>query len=68
MHEKCLAAIDRVSAACRRHGKTFGAVTTTPEHARMLVDKGCLMLSPTNDVRTFNVGVKSVKQTFAEFF
>lgn len=68
MHENCLKAIDRVARACGRHGKSFGAVTTSPEHARMLVDKGCRMLSPTNDVRTFNAGIKSVKQTFAEFF
>ncbi|MCA8996088.1 MAG: host specificity protein [Planctomycetaceae bacterium] len=68
LHEKCLAAVDRVAAACDKNGKTFGAVTTTAEHSKMLVDKGCRMLSPTNDVRTFNAGVKSVKQTFAHLF
>lgn len=68
MHEKCLEAIDRVAAACKNHGKTWGAVTTTPEHARMLTDKGCLMLSPTNDVRTFNMGVKATKEMYSEFF
>lgn len=68
MHERCLEAIDRVAAACRRHGKTWGAVTTTPEHAAMLVEKGCLMLSPTNDVRSMNAGIQSVKQTFGRFF
>lgn len=68
MHPDCLRAIDRVSQACSRHGKTFGAVTPSPEHARMLIDKGCRMLSAINDVRTFNAGIKSLKQTFAEFF
>jgi 4-hydroxy-2-oxoheptanedioate aldolase len=68
LHESCLDAIDKVAAACNKHGKSFGAVTTTPEHAQMLVEKGCRMLSPTNDVRTFNAGIKSVKQTFANLF
>lgn len=68
MHADCIAAIKQVAAACESHGKTFGAVTTSPEHARMLTEFGCKMLSPTNDVRTFNAGVKAVKDTFAEFF
>lgn len=68
MHADCLAAIDRVARACRNHGKSWGAVTTTPEHAAMLVEKGCQLLSPTNDVRTFNAGIKSVKATFSQFF
>ncbi len=68
LHPRCLEAIDKVAAACRRHGKTWGAVTTTPEHADMLVEKGCLMLSPTNEVRTINAGIKSVQQTFSNLF
>lgn len=68
MHEDCLAAIQKVAAACESHGKTFGAVTTTPEHAKMLKEYGCKMLSPTNDIRTFNAGIKAVKESFKEFF
>lgn len=68
LHERCLAAVEKVAAACRTHGKSFGAVTTTPEHARMLRQYGCQMLSPTNDIRTFNAGIVSVKATFREFF
>ncbi len=68
LHPKCLKAIDRVSAACRKHGKHWGAVTPTPEHAAMCIEKGCTMFSPTNDVRLFNAGVKAVKQSFAGLF
>ncbi|QDT32876.1 HpcH/HpaI aldolase family protein [Thalassoglobus polymorphus] len=68
MHESCIAAIKKVAAACAKHGKTFGAVTTTPEHAHMLAELGCKMLSPTNDIRTFNAGIKAVKESFSEFF
>jgi 2-dehydro-3-deoxyglucarate aldolase/4-hydroxy-2-oxoheptanedioate aldolase len=68
LHPKCQAAIDRVAAACEKHGKSWGAVTTTPEHAAMLVDKGCRLLSPTNDVRMINEGIKAVKARFAGLF
>lgn len=68
LHPKCLAAIDRVSAACRKHGKHWGAVTPTPEHAAMAIEKGCTLLSPTNDVRLFNAGVQAVKRSFAQLF
>lgn len=67
-HEKCLAAIDRVSAACRNTGKQWAAVTFNPQHADMLVEKGCKMLSPTNDTRIVMAGVTSAKKDFAKFF
>ncbi len=68
MHEKCLAAIDRVSAACRNHGKHWGAVTPTPEHCAMSIEKGCTMITPTNDVRLFNAGIQAMKKQFADLF
>ncbi len=68
MHPDCIAAIDRVAAACRRHGKSWGAVTPTPEHARMCAEKGCQMISLTNDVRLINAGLRAVKETFAAHF
>lgn len=67
-HPDCIAAIDKVAEACRRHGKSWGAVTPQIKHAEMLYEKGCRMLSPTNDVRIINAGIASVKQHFAKFF
>lgn len=67
-HESCLAAIDRVAAACRKHGKHWGAVCVSPAHAEMLFDKGCRMLSPTSDVKLVNAGVQAVKQEYARYF
>jgi 4-hydroxy-2-oxoheptanedioate aldolase len=68
LHPLCLQAIDRVAAACKRHGKSWGAVTTTPEHAYALLERGCQMMSMTNEVRTINAGIKSVQQTFSRLF
>ena len=67
-HEKCLTAIDRVSKACRDAGKPWAAVTFNAQHAAMLVDKGCRMLSPTNDIKIAVAGVNTVKGEFADLF
>ncbi len=68
MHPKCLEAIDKVAAACRKHNKPWGAVTPNPEHCEMLHSKGCRMLSVTNDSRVVQAGLSAVKTNFAKFF
>ena len=68
MNPKCLEAIDQVSAACRRHGKAWGAVTPTPDHAAMCYEKGCRMISPTSDSRIVNAGIAATKSQFEELF
>jgi len=37
-------------------------------HATMLVEKGCTLLSPVNDVRVVNAGMKALKKDFADWF
>jgi 4-hydroxy-2-oxoheptanedioate aldolase len=65
LNPRCLEALDRVASACRNHGKTWGAVTTTPEHAAVLVEKGCTMLSAVNDVRLTNAGIDAMLARFS---
>ncbi len=67
-HEKCIAAIDRVSAACRNHGKSWGAVTVGAEHAEMCYEKGCRMISPTSDSKLVNAGVATIKAQHPDLF
>ncbi len=67
-NEKCLEALDRVSAACRNHGKHWGAVCVSPDHAAMMRDKGCSLISPTSDVKLINAGVQAVKQEYSVLF
>jgi 4-hydroxy-2-oxoheptanedioate aldolase len=66
-HPKCIAAIDRVAAACVKHGKHWGAVTFNPEHCDLLVGKGCRLISPTNDVRLINAGLDAFKGQFGKY-
>jgi hypothetical protein len=34
----------------------------------MMIDKGCKLLSPSNDVRIISAGVQAVKQAYARHF
>lgn len=68
LHPRCIDAIERISAACRKYGKSWGAVTMTPDHCEVLIKRGCQLISMTNDVRLINAGIKAVKQTFAAQF
>lgn len=68
MHEKSLAAVDRVAEACRTHGKRWGAVTPTPEYASLLMSKGCTLITPTNDVKLVTAGLAAVKTSFPQLW
>ena len=65
---KCIEAIDQVVAACKKHGKHLGAVTVSPEHCDMLLEKGFNMISPTSENRVIHAGLASVKNQFSNLF
>lgn len=68
MNPKCLAAIDRISAACAKHKKPWGVVPVNPDYAAMCVEKGCKMLSVGAEVRIINAGIEAVKKLYGKFF
>ncbi|HEX6300012.1 MAG TPA: aldolase/citrate lyase family protein [Acidimicrobiia bacterium] len=65
-HDKCLQAIDRVEAACREHGKRWGAVTPNSDYAALLIDKGCTLISAVNDVKLIAAGLSAMRSSFAD--
>ena len=65
---KCIEALDRVGAACKNHGKHWGAVCVSPEHAAAMVERGCRMLSPTADVKMISAGIDAVKNKYSTYF
>ncbi len=67
-HPKAIEAIDAVAAACKRHGKHWGAVTPNPEYAALIVDKGCTLISPTNDVKLVTTGLATVREMFGSIW
>lgn len=65
---KCIEALDKVAAACKKHGKNWGVVTVNPDYADMVVEKGCRILSPTSDNRLLNMGIKATKGEYSKYF
>jgi 2-dehydro-3-deoxyglucarate aldolase/4-hydroxy-2-oxoheptanedioate aldolase len=61
-------AVDRVAEACRAHGKQWGAVTPSPAYASTLIEKGCTLISPTNDVKLVTTGLAAVKETYSSLW
>lgn len=68
MNPKCLAAIESISAACKKHNKPWGVVPISPDYAAMCVEKGCRMISPAADIKLINAGIESIKKTYGNFF
>ena len=68
MNPKCLAAIDRISAACAKHKKPWGVVPVGADYAAMCVERGCRMLSVGAEVRIINAGIDAVKKSYGKFF
>lgn len=68
MNELCLAAVDRIAAACAGAGVALGAVTPNPDYAGLLATKGCTLISPTNDVKLFANGLAATVSAFPGLF
>ena len=67
-HEKCITALEQIGMACRNAGKPWGAVCANPEHAQIMIDFGCRLLSPSNDVRLVAQGIEALKGTYEKLF
>jgi 2-dehydro-3-deoxyglucarate aldolase/4-hydroxy-2-oxoheptanedioate aldolase len=65
-HERLWEAIGQVSAACRKHGKPWGAVTPDPKFAQRALETGCRMLTIGSDVLCFRRGIEAMKAAFPE--
>lgn len=66
--DRSLEVLNHIAAACRAEGKHWGAVTPTPQYAAMLLDLGCTMISPTNDVKLVTSGLAAVKGGFPQLW
>jgi len=67
-HEKVWEAVDRVSVACRAHGKPWGTVAAGPDHAARCLEKGCQMLTLANETLALRRGVDALKDWYGQFF
>jgi 2-keto-3-deoxy-L-rhamnonate aldolase RhmA len=67
-HDKLWDAIGRVAAACRQHGKAWGAVVPNPAFAKRAIEHGCRMPTIGNDPLTLRRGIEALQTSFAELF
>ncbi len=63
-HEKLWDAIHRVAAACKKHGKAWGAVTPDPKFADRAIEAGCRMPTIGNDLLILRRGIEAMKSAF----
>lgn len=63
-HPNLWNAIDRVAAACRKHGKAWGAVTPDPQFAQRAIEGGCRMPTVGNEVLALRRGIETMKGAF----
>jgi 4-hydroxy-2-oxoheptanedioate aldolase len=66
MHPKCLAALERVSAASKRAGKSWGILSKEAAHARHCRKLGCQLFSIFGDIECVRAGLKSLEERFAD--
>ena len=60
--------VEHVSKACKKHGKSWGAVTPDAEWAQKAVDLGCQIVSMSNETIALKLGVDAVKDKFSAQF
>lgn len=63
-HPKLWEAIGQVAAACRRHGKSWGAVTPDPQWAARAIEEGCLLPTIGNDLVALRRGINTLQTSF----
>jgi len=66
LHPTCIAALERIAAACERAGKPWGVLSRDAEHARVCRELGCQMFSIFGDVDCFRAGLKALEERFAD--
>ncbi len=63
-HEKLWEGIHRVAAACRKHGKAWGAVTPDPKFFQRCLEAGCQMPTVGNEIFALRRGIDAMKTAF----
>jgi 2-keto-3-deoxy-L-rhamnonate aldolase RhmA len=63
-HPRVWEAIGAVNAACRKHGKAWGTVPSSPAFAARAVENGCRMLTIASELHALRVGIDALKQMY----
>lgn len=66
--DKLWSGIERVAAACRKHGKHWGTIAVNPKFTARAHDLGCRMLSFGMDIAMLRRGLEATRNTFGSMF
>jgi 4-hydroxy-2-oxoheptanedioate aldolase len=66
MHPTVWEGIERVAAACRRHGKHWGTIAVDPTFADKALERGCRMLTFCSDTLAVRRGLEATRAMFAK--
>lgn len=67
-HPKLWEAIERVEAACQRHGKHWGCVAPDSEFAERALQHGCRMPTIGNELHALRRGIAALQAAYAATF
>ena len=68
LHEKCIAALKKVSNAAKDNGISGGGLPRSREHAEVCREMGCQLFSISGDVIAFQLGLKALHETYDAYF
>ncbi len=68
LHEKCVRALERVAAAVRGAGKTWGVLSRDPAHARKCRELGAKLFSIASETDLIHRGFQATRGLFPELF
>lgn len=68
LHPTCIDALERVAAAVKAQGKSWGVLPLSPEHATKCRELGCTLFSIVGDLDLVHRGMKATRELYSEFF
>lgn len=67
LHDDCKRALEKVSIACAKAGKTWGILVRGPEHAQFCRSLGCKLFAFSNDLGAIIQGLKAIQSVYSDF-
>lgn len=68
LHERCVAALERVSQAAQATGKSWGALVLSKTHADTCRALGCQLFAFASDLSLIHRGFQATRNLFDDFF
>ncbi len=68
MHAKCLQALERIAAATRAAGKTWGILARGADHAAYCRKLGCQLFAYGNDLNVVLQGMRVLRESYSSMF